>query len=154
MPNKLTLSVIIVTYNRADMLAETLDSIVEQTRVPDEVVIVDNNSTDHTKAVAERYKNKLNIVYVFEGIQGTSTARNTGVKASKGDIIVFTDDDCIADKNWLHYMELPFLRDPSIGIVGGEIMACRVMGTLVEDYCIAESLLRVGAPPEQGGLIP
>ena len=140
---------IIVTYNRSQMLADTLSSLTVQSRTPEEVIVVDNNSIDNTKTVVENFNGKLNIRYIFEKVQGTSTARNAGIKHATGDIIVFTDDDCIADKDWLRYMELPFLRDPSIGIVGGEVLACSVEGTLVEDYCIAESLLRVGSPVTQ-----
>ncbi|MGD0337126.1 MAG: glycosyltransferase, partial [Candidatus Omnitrophota bacterium] len=127
---RLRISVIIPTFNRAEILKEALSSLVLQTRIPDEVVIVDNNSSDNTKEVAEGFKHRLNIRYVLERTQGTSTARNTGIRNASGDIVVFFDDDCVAEKEWLHYLEAPFLRDPSIGMVGGEILACRVKGTL------------------------
>ena len=141
---RLTISVIIVTFNRADMLAETLSSLTAQLRIPEEVIVVDNNSTDTTKHVVESFSGRMNIRYIFEGIQGTSTARNTGIKNASGDIIAFLDDDCLAQKEWLHYLERPFLRDHSIGVVGGEILGCRVKGTLIEDYCIADGMLQVG----------
>lgn len=142
--NKLTISVVIPTFNRAMILKEALESLVAQTRKPDEVVVVDNNSSDNTKEVVENFNHGFNVIYVLEPRQGTSTARNTGIKKASGDIVVFIDDDCVADREWLHHLELPFLRDPSIGLVGGEILGCRVKGTLVEDYCIADALLRVG----------
>jgi glycosyltransferase involved in cell wall biosynthesis len=125
------------------MLKEALESLTTQSRLPDEVLVIDNNSSDQTKSVAESFSSRLNIRYIFEPVQGTSTARNTGIRHAWGDIIIFFDDDCIAERDWLHYMEIPFLRDPAIGMVGGEIRDCRVKGTLVEDYCIAESLLNV-----------
>ena len=140
------ISLIIVTYNRKDMLEEVLSAIVTQTRLPDEVIVVDNNSSDATKEVVLSFKDKLNMHYVFEGVQGTSTARNTGIKNASNDIIVFTDDDCVPEKEWLYHLEQPFLRDPSIGVVGGEILGCRVKGTMVEDFCIADAILRVGDP--------
>ena len=151
--NKLRLSVVIVTFNRAEMLMGALESLTGQLRVPDEVVVVDNNSSDNTKEVVEGFVGKLNIKYILERIQGTSMARNTGVNNSSGDIIVFFDDDCVANKEWLHYLELPFLRDASIGMVGGEILACRVKGTLIEDYCIADAMLRVGLQPKEKSII-
>ncbi|MFA5411669.1 MAG: glycosyltransferase family A protein [Candidatus Omnitrophota bacterium] len=141
---KMIISVVIPTFNRAKILEEALTSLAAQTRIPDEVVVVDNNSSDNTKEVVESFNHGLKIKYVLEPTQGTSTARNTGIKNASGDIIVFFDDDCVADKEWLHYLEQPFLGDPFIGVVGGEIFACRVKGTLVEDYCIADALLRVG----------
>ena len=142
-PVSLKVTVVIVTYNRAEMLKEALESLTTQSRLPDEVLVVDNNSSDRTKAVAESFKGRLNMSYVFEPVQGTSTARNTGIKHAQGDIIAYLDDDCIAEKDWLHYIEIPFLEDPAIGMVGGQIADCRVEGTLVEDYCIASSLLNI-----------
>lgn len=142
--NKLTISVVIITYNRAQMLRNTLASMTLQIRLPDEVLVIDNNSKDDTKDVTASFRDKLNIHYVFEGKQGVSFARNAGIVNSTGDIIAFLDDDCVAQKEWLHYLEIPFLRDPSIGIVGGEILAQRVKGTLIEDFCIADEMLRVG----------
>ena len=147
--NKLRFSVIIPTFNRAKMLEEALRSLTLQTRIPEEVIVVDNNSCDNTKEVTEQFSYQLNIKYIMEKMQGTSTARNTGIKNSSGDIVVFLDDDCVANKEWLHYLELPFLRDPSIGMVGGEILACRVKGTLIEDYCIADAMLRVRLSPKE-----
>jgi len=151
--NKLRISVVIITYNRAQMLADVLTSLTIQKRLPDEVVVVDNNSKDDTKNVALGFRGKLNIRYVFEEKQGVSFARNAGIANASGDIIVFTDDDCVAHEEWLYYLELPFLRDPSIGIVGGDIFAHRVKGNLIEDFCIAEEMLRVGAysKKEEGG---
>lgn len=148
---KLKISVIIVTYNRASMLADVLTSLTTQLRQPEEVIVVDNNSVDTTKQVAESFNDRLNICYIFESIQGTSFARNTGIKNATGDIVVFLDDDCIAQKEWLYYLERPFLRDPSIGIVGGEILGLRVKGTLIEGFCIADGMLQVGrfAPKEE-----
>jgi glycosyltransferase involved in cell wall biosynthesis len=139
----LKITVVIVTYTRAEMLKEALESLTTQSRLPDEVLVVDNNSSDQTKAVAESFNGRLNMNYVFEPVQGTSTARNTGIKHAQGDLIVYLDDDCIAERDWLHYMEIPFIMDPSIGMVGGQIADCRVKGTLIEDYCIASSLLNV-----------
>jgi len=150
--NKLSISVIIATFNRAKMLEEVLLSLTQQTRPPEEVIIVDNNSSDNTKEIVANFIDKLNIKYVLEKRRGIPVARNTGVKNSSGDIIVFTDDDCIAEKEWLHYLELPFLRDPSIGMVGGEILPQRTKGTLVEEYCIADAVMRVGQVPKEENL--
>jgi len=150
--DKLNISVVIVTLNRAMMLEELFVSLTRQTRVPDEVVVVDNGSTDNTREIAENFKSRLNIKYVLEKRKGIPIARNTGVQNSTGEIIVFTDDDCVADREWLHYLELPFLRDTSIGMVGGEILAQRSKGTITEDYCIADALMRVGFKPKKEAL--
>ena len=145
--NKLRISVVIITFNRAGMLGDTLFSLYQQQRLPEEVVVVDNNSTDATKEVVLGFNGRLNIRYVFEATQGVAVARNTGIKNSTGEIIAFIDDDCIADKEWLRFLELPFLKDPLVGMVAGEIRACRVKGTLVEDFCIADAFMRMCEAP-------
>jgi glycosyltransferase involved in cell wall biosynthesis len=121
MKNSLSISVVVITLNRAESLKETLDSLIRQTRQPDEVVVVDNGSTDNTKEVVLSFKDRLNITYVYEGQRGIPYARNAGVKHTAKDIIAFIDDDCVADRNWLKYLEIPFIKDPHIGVVGGEV---------------------------------
>lgn len=143
--SKLRLSVVIVTFNRATMLEDTLLSVANQSRIPEEVIVVDNASSDNTKEIVSYFSNRLTIKYVFESKRGIPIARNTGIKNATGDVIVFIDDDCVADKEWLRYLELPFLRDASIGMVGGEILAHRTQGTITEEYCIADAMMRVGS---------
>lgn len=138
------ISVVVITFNRSKMLAGMLESLTEQSRPPDEVVVVDNHSTDATRQVVSGFKDRLNIRYVFEAIQGVAVARNAGIKNSSGEIIAFIDDDCVADKEWLRYIELPFLKDPSVGMVAGRINSYRTKGTIVEDFCIDDARLAAG----------
>ncbi|MFA5389396.1 MAG: glycosyltransferase, partial [Candidatus Omnitrophota bacterium] len=69
--DKLKISVIVVTYNRADMLKDALLSLTAQTRLPDEVLVVDNNSSDNTREVVDNFNHGLKIKYVLERTQGT-----------------------------------------------------------------------------------
>ena len=120
------LSIIIASYNRAESLLMFLQELSHQV-VPDsvdwEVVIVDNNSTDGTKsAIAplveenpQRYK------YLLEGRQGKSIALNTGLRAATGEILVFTDDDCMPDPKWLATIAREFTSDLSLGVLGGRV---------------------------------
>ena len=88
-----------------------------------EIIIVDNNSQDNTRDVVEdfRINSGLNVVYAFEGKQGLSYARNSGIKEAKGEIIVFTDDDVIVDKHWLVNMIGAFEETDAV-CVGGKIL--------------------------------
>ena len=121
----LTTSVVIATRNRAEMLEEALQSIVDQTLCPTEVVLVDNASTDQTPEVADRFRSKLNLVYVIEPQLGVAHARNRGIATARGDIVAFIDDDCLPDPEWLQNMVWRFESDPSIGVVGGVTQARR-----------------------------
>ena len=97
-------SVVIATYNRAEELEKTLDSMSKlQVADPWEVFIVDNNSPDNTKEIvlkaAENFPVPLH--YLFEHEQGRSAALNTGIRAAQGEIIVTTDDDVRVEADWL-----------------------------------------------------
>ncbi|HNW43239.1 MAG TPA: glycosyltransferase family A protein [Elusimicrobiales bacterium] len=147
MQQKLTISVVIVTFNRAEMLGEALASLAVQARLPDEVVVVDNDSSDRTRGVAAGFEGRLPLKYVLEKRRSIPAARNAGVQNSSGDIVVFTDDDCVADRQWLYHLERVFLENPAVGLVGGEILPCRHKGTFVEEFAISDALMRVAAPP-------
>jgi glycosyltransferase involved in cell wall biosynthesis len=97
-------TVVICTYNRAMLLRRCLESLagVSSAR-PWDVVIVDNNSSDDTRPLVEELALNFPVplTYLFEPRQGKSFALNTGIAASRGEIIVFTDDDVIVAPVWL-----------------------------------------------------
>jgi len=131
-----SISVVVITRNRAEWLKEALDSLTRQSRKPDEVVVVDNASEDHTGDVIRAFADKLDIKYVYEPVRGIPRARNAGVRNAVGDIIAFIDDDCVADRDWLKYIEIPFVKDPNVGVVGGEVSYDRVGSGSVEAFYI------------------
>jgi len=130
----LSISVVVVTLNRAESLQEALRSLIRQERQPDEVIVVDNGSTDNTKEVVLNFKDKLNIKYVYEVQSGIPYARNAGIRNATKDIIAFIDDDCVADRNWLKYLEIPFIKDPHIGVVGGEVSYLKAEQSIVDEF--------------------
>jgi glycosyltransferase involved in cell wall biosynthesis len=118
--NRPGLSVVIPTFNRGESLRITLESILaQQTDVPFEVIVVDNNSSDATPGIARSY---ASVRYVFEGRQGLCFARNAGIVAAEGDVIVFVDDDIIAPPNWLGRINAVYLERPDAWCVGGKIV--------------------------------
>ncbi len=100
------ITVIICTYNRSESLKDTLNSLIVQEGIIGfdfEIVVVDNNSNDRTMDIVKTYMTKsYNLVrYIFEPEQGLSHARNAGIKAAKGDILAFTDDDVIVRNDYI-----------------------------------------------------
>ncbi len=93
------MTVIIPAYNCERDIAKCLDSILNQSypREDFEVIVVDNNSTDNTAKVIKKY----NVKYALEKRQSSYAARNKGLSLAKGEILVFTDADCIPVKDWL-----------------------------------------------------
>ena len=99
-------TVIICSYNRAKYITEALNSLLYQDidKSAYEVIIVDNNSTDDTEIVCHKFLNahpELKTIFLKEAKQGSSYARNTGASAAAGRILVFMDDDAVAEKNFI-----------------------------------------------------
>jgi GT2 family glycosyltransferase len=119
-------SIVVATYNRAQKLAACLQGL-QALRLPEglgcELICVDNNSSDATKAEIARLgdASPIPIVYVFEGRQGLARARNAGLRHARGEIIAMTDDDCIVDPDWIAEICKEFAADPALGLVGGRI---------------------------------
>ena len=98
------ISVIICTFNRAEMLKKALLSLQAQTlpAAEFEIIVVDNNSTDNTKVVVDEVAQTCpNLRYCKELKQGLSNARNAGLELAKGEFVAYTDDDCVIPKQWL-----------------------------------------------------
>jgi glycosyltransferase involved in cell wall biosynthesis len=101
-----SVSVLICTYNRAALLGETLAALNAAQPPPDctvEIIVVDNNSTDDTRAVVEQAvaESRWPIRYALELQQGKSYALNRGLALASGDILALTDDDVLPDEQWL-----------------------------------------------------
>jgi len=126
MRDDLDVSVVISTYNRADVLRNALDSLLQQEPpgLPYEIVVVDNNSTDSTRAVVESFiaRGCPNLRYLFEPRQGLAYARNTGILASKAPIIAFTDDDVTVARGWIGTLKRTLDEHPETDCVGGRVL--------------------------------
>ncbi len=142
MESSLSISVIIITRNRAESLNETLISLTKQSRQPDEVIVVANDSKDNTREVALSFNDRLNIKCIYETIRGIPHARNAGIENATGDIIVYIDDDCVADQDWLKRIEIPFIRDPNIGVVGGEVSYFKIGEGSIEAFYMKHMISR------------
>lgn len=95
-----TVSVIIPSYNCAKYVAEAIESVLNQTYDDFEIIVVDDGSTDNTKEILKEYIEKKRIQYIYQENQGPGAARNSGIKASKGEYIAFLDaDDAFKEDN-------------------------------------------------------
>lgn len=120
-------SVVLPTYNRASSLRRAVNSLLAQ-RAPGrrfEVIVVDNNSDDDTKAevgraLAERTTPAVR--YLFEPAQGVSCARNAGIAAARAAIIAFVDDDVRVAPDWIATICRVFEEHPSVDCAGGRVL--------------------------------
>ncbi len=120
------ISIIIPTYNRANMLPVTLDSFLAQNYPQDrhEIIVVDNNSTDTTREILARYvgNSTVPVRYLFEPRQGVHHARNSAAQKAGGNILYFTDDDMVADPALLTELVKVFDLFPEVGCATGLIL--------------------------------
>lgn len=99
-------SVIVPAYNSEKYIDHCIRALLEQTcrREDYEVVIVDDGSSDKTAEIVNAYP----VRYIYQKNQGPAAARNRGVNEAKGEIILFTDSDCVPTRNWIEEMTRPF----------------------------------------------
>jgi glycosyltransferase involved in cell wall biosynthesis len=113
----LTFSVVIPVWNGDAHLAKCLEALTASHRKPDEIVVVDDGSDDNSAAIARAHGSK--VVQITDGPLGPATARNRGVRASSGGIIIFIDSDVAVHPETLDLMEEQFLADPDLCAVFG-----------------------------------
>lgn len=112
--SRATVSVVIPTFNRAKILQRALDSVFAQTRPADEIIVVDDGSTDDTRRVIEGYGSRVR--YVYQTNAGVGAARNAGIKATTSDFVAFLDSDDLwgPEKLQLQMQALETLSDVAL----------------------------------------
>jgi glucosyl-dolichyl phosphate glucuronosyltransferase len=114
----------ICTWNRANLLNQTLSRMISL-RIPYgvmwELLVVNNNSTDHTESVLKDYVDRLPLRRLFEASPGKSNALNLAVREAQGDLIVWTDDDVLVDPDWLAAYATAAAEWPEAAFFGGPI---------------------------------
>lgn len=94
-------SVVVCSYNGARTLEACLTSLLQMDYPDYEVILVDDGSTDETPEIAEAFPK---VIRIRQKNMGLSAARNVGLKCARGEVIAYTDSDCMADKDWLYYL--------------------------------------------------
>jgi len=119
--NQICISVVIPTYNSGPFIARAIDSVLNQTLAPCEIIVVDDGSTDNTAQVVKKYDN---VKYIHQQNAGASVARNTGIEAATGNWIAFLD----ADDEWMaNNLELQtelLKRNPQLVWTFANYMSC------------------------------
>ncbi len=118
------LTILISTWNNADRLGLTLANIAA-CNIPKgfewEIVLVNNNCSDHTDSIVERYSRQLPINAIDEPVQGLSRARNSGLRAATGQFVLFTDDDVCPAKEWINIYWNKYLEFGDKYFYGGPV---------------------------------
>jgi O-antigen biosynthesis protein len=119
-PGLPSVSVVVASYNAARTLPACLESLTRLNYPDYEVVLVDDGSTDETALVVAKYPSVRCLKHPRN--LGLSEARNTGIQASAGSVIAFTDADCRADEDWLYYLVSDLVRGKFVGVGGPNLL--------------------------------
>lgn len=117
-------SVVIPVLNAARTLPRCLEALATLDPTPAEILLVDNGSTDNSVALLTTFAREVGpqrVSIVREARRGAAAARNAGVRIAGGDIIAFTDADCVPAPDWVHHLRAPF-SDGRVGAVAGRVM--------------------------------
>ena len=117
-----SVSVVVPVFNGASTIGDMLQALVHQSGKPAslEIIVVDNGSTDETRAIVERF----GVTLLAEPKRGPGAARNCGLRHAGGDLIAHLDADTLPTRNWLREIVAPFV-DPDVLLVGGQTRAFR-----------------------------
>jgi len=130
-------SVIVATRNRRQSLGRFLDALRALPKQPSwELIIVNNASIDGTARLLSSGVQDLPIVVIKEDLPGKSRALNSALKHARGEILLFTDDDVVPDRNWLTALYKGSLEYPSANVFGGRIVVDhkRIPRWIVKSY--------------------
>ena len=144
------ISAIVPAWNAADTLHETLDSIAAQTVAPDEVIVVDDGSTDDTARVASRHP--LNVKLIQTENRGHPAALNTGIAASTGEMIAMLDSDDLWEPEKTRLQLAVMENDPAIGVVVGHFSTFECPSIPPERFATL-SYVKGGQPGYLGGCL-
>ncbi len=134
MKEPFNISVAIPVYNGADTIETCLTGLLQQVMAPFEVIVVDNGSSDGTPEKVRRFTEahpELRLVLALEQRPGPSAARNRAVRICRGEVIAFTDADCVPDAEWILDLSKAF-REEEVGVVAGTIRGYRPANLIQE----------------------
>ena len=117
------ISVVMCTRDRPADLRLALHSLIEQAIDSHEIIVIDQSTTDETEQiVAEAANGGTPVRYTHLSTPGLSRAYNSGIASARGELLAFTDDDCIAPPNWLAAIQSAFATDPEVALIYGQVL--------------------------------
>ena len=136
MENQKLISIVIPVYNGAGTITAAMQGVMKQYHsAPKEIIVVDDGSADQTAELVKKFND---VIYVHQINSGPASARNTGFRKSKGELVFFTDSDCIPQLDWIEKM-LPHFQDPTIGVVAGSYGIANAKSRLAD--CIYREII-------------
>ena len=114
-------SVIVCTRNRPDLAEKAIANVGAEMPEWCELIVVDQSDDDRTLQAVERVAGRARVRYVRAEPRGLSAARNVGARVAAGDLLLYTDDDCLIDPGWVELWDAEFAADPGAGLGFGRV---------------------------------
>jgi cellulose synthase/poly-beta-1,6-N-acetylglucosamine synthase-like glycosyltransferase len=140
------ISILIPCHNEEVMVSKCIDSCLNQTRKPDQIIVINDGSTDNTQQILSSYKNKIQIINISNATGNKSKAQEIGLKYVTGDIVIATDGDTVLDTNFVQLIEDDFNNNPEYSVVAGYVESSHfnLITALREiDYTIGQDLHKI-----------
>ncbi|MEZ0186518.1 MAG: glycosyltransferase family 2 protein [Candidatus Reddybacter sp.] len=136
------ISAVVPTYNNAEYIEGAINSILAQTHPVDEIIIIDDGSSDDTEALVDNIiKKSNNIIYIKQDNQGPSSARNRGITAANGDWLAFLDADDLWTPDKIALQIEALQREPSLKLIAADMNEIDRHGKLIAESVLAKHQL-------------
>lgn len=123
-------SVVICTRDRPDTIVRAVESVACQTYDDFDVLIVDQSRTDETRRLIEDLMARFpHLRYLHLDQAGLSRAYNAGIRHTRGEVLAFTDDDCVAPEGWLETIARRFIEQPDVALLYGQVLLPPELGS-------------------------
>jgi cellulose synthase/poly-beta-1,6-N-acetylglucosamine synthase-like glycosyltransferase len=142
---KLTISILIPAHNEEKMIAACLDSCLRQTRRLDQIIVVNDGSTDATASILETYGRAITVITIPKATGNKSRAQEIGINAVTTDIIIATDGDTILHEKFAEEIEKDFVSNPELSVVAGYVQSTKynILTAIREiDYTISQDIFK------------
>ena len=137
------ISILIPCHNEEKSIAACVTSCLEQTRPADQIVVVNDGSTDRSREILESFRDQIEVLHIAVATGNKSHAQELGLELITGDVFISTDGDTVLDKHFVEYVEQNFQANPGLSAVSGYVRsikhnwltACRAL-----EYSIGQNL--------------
>lgn len=141
-----TVSILIPCHNEERMISLCIESCLNQTRKPDQIVVVNDGSTDASQRIIERYDDHITLVNIPHATGNKSRAQEIGLSSITSDVVIATDGDTILDRRFVEHICRDFAEDSSLSVVAGYVQSLRhnTLTALREiDYTIGQDIHKI-----------
>ncbi len=117
-----TISVVMCTRNRADLIGQAVGSVLESAHPAFELLVIDQSDSDDSERALQAVREDPRLRYIHTSRVGLSSAYNVGISLAQGELLAFTDDDCMVPSDWLTSIEAALEQHPEVELLYGQVL--------------------------------